>query len=95
MEEDISTWRKTGHFYFALTHASYSLRIVKGTFVSCFEHPAGSSASNDFLRTGVYEMAINDFEGGSRSLASRNNDDLAPAGRLRLSEKCCRAFCTM
>jgi hypothetical protein len=26
MEADISTWHKTGHFYFALTRASTNLR---------------------------------------------------------------------
>ncbi|HEV2421072.1 MAG TPA: ABC transporter permease [Candidatus Acidoferrales bacterium] len=42
-----------------------------------------------YLPLGVYEMAINDFEGGSRSLASRNNHDLVLVGRLRsgLSQK--------
>jgi predicted permease len=36
-----------------------------------------------YLPMGVYELAMNDFEGGGRSLASRDNHGLFLVGRLR------------
>jgi len=36
-----------------------------------------------YLPLGVYEMAVNDFEGAGRALAARNNHDLILVGRLQ------------
>jgi hypothetical protein len=47
MEADISIWRKTGHFYFALTrtqaNASGSLRLVQKTFCGVLEPSRGNA----------------------------------------------------
>ena len=42
MEADISIWRKTGHFYFALTRRHESARFVASIF--------------KFIQTGLLQM---------------------------------------
>jgi putative ABC transport system permease protein len=81
-----SYWKKTGADPQLL---GKSVRINSRVYTVVGIAPEGFTGSTAmispelYLPLGVYEMAINDFEGVGRALASRSNRDLILVGRLR------------
>jgi predicted permease len=81
-----SYWKKTGADPQLL---GKSVRINSRVYTVVGIAPEGFTGTTAmispelYLPLGVYEMAINDFEGVGRALAARSNHDLILVGRLR------------
>ena len=81
-----SYWKKTGADPQLLgKNVSINSRIytVVGIAPEGFTGTTAMISPELYLPLGVYEMAINDFEGVGRALAARSNHDLILVGRLR------------
>ena len=81
-----SYWKKTGADPQLLgKNVSINSRIytVVGIASEGFTGTTAMISPELYLPLGVYEMAVNDFEGVGRALAARSNHDLILVGRLR------------
>jgi predicted permease len=81
-----SYWKKTGADPQLLgKNVSINSRVytVVGIASEGFTGTTAMISPELYLPLGVYEMAVNDFEGVGRSLAARSNHDLILVGRLR------------
>jgi predicted permease len=94
-----SYWKKTGADPQLLgKNVSINSRIytVVGIASEGFTGTTAMISPELYLPLGVYEMAVNDFEGVGRALAARSNHDLILVGRLRpgVSQKSADALLT-
>jgi predicted permease len=81
-----SYWKKTGADPQLLgkgVRINNRIYTVVGIAPEGFTGTTAMISPELYLPLGVYEMAINDFEGVGRALAARSNHDLILVGRLR------------
>ncbi|MGA7920912.1 MAG: ABC transporter permease [Candidatus Acidiferrales bacterium] len=81
-----SYWKKTGadpQLLGKSVRINSRVYTVVGIAPEDFTGTTAMISPELYLPLGVYEMAINDFEGVGRALAARSNHDLILVGRLR------------
>jgi predicted permease len=81
-----SYWKKTGADPQLLgkgVRINSRIYTVVGIAPAGFTGTTAMISAELYLPLGVYEMAVNDFEGVGRALAARSNHDLILVGRLR------------
>jgi predicted permease len=87
-----SYWKKTGadpQLLGKSVHINSRVYTIVGIAPEGFTGTTAMISPELYLPLGVYELAVNDFEGVGHNLAARNNHDLILVGRLKpgLSQK--------